>query len=72
MQIRFEIDDKEATRYIAWREDHDKVCTVMGKGSIGGRITFSFTPTSLGVAAKIKCACGVETDVTEYETGKCK
>lgn len=36
-------------------------------GAIGGALTYSFTPTTLGVVIKVKCACGKEIDVTDYE-----
>jgi hypothetical protein len=36
-------------------------------GAIGGHITYSFTPTSIGTVVKIHCI-GEELDVTEYET----
>lgn len=48
-----------------WRNNHD--CTQEDVGVIGGRITFCFTPTGLGVVKVIKCACGQRLDVTEYE-----
>lgn len=34
-------------------------------GAIGGRWTWSFTPTSIGLIVKIKCACGAEEDLTD-------
>ena len=37
-------------------------------GAIGGRIGYRFTPTSLGIAALVKCACGKEKDVTDYDS----
>ena len=37
------------------------------KGAIGGHITYSFTPTSLGDAKMIKCGtCGEEKNITDY------
>ena len=36
-------------------------------GAIGGELTYSFTPTSLGVIVKVKHAYGMEIDVTEYD-----
>ncbi len=37
------------------------------KGGVGGALTYSFTPTSLGVIVKLNCVCGDKIDVTEYE-----
>ena len=36
-------------------------------GAIGGRMTYHFTPTGLGVITAISCACGDERDLTEFE-----
>lgn len=36
-------------------------------GAIGGVLTTSFTDTTLGQICKVRCACGAETDLTEYE-----
>jgi hypothetical protein len=38
------------------------------QGAIGGRLTYCFTPTNLGTIIKIKCACGEELDLTNYES----
>jgi len=37
------------------------------RGAIGGALTYIFGPTSIGVVVKVKCACGKELDVTDYE-----
>jgi hypothetical protein len=38
-------------------------------GAIGGEITYSFTPTALGVVVKIKHAVtGNELDLTDYDS----
>lgn len=37
-------------------------------GAIGGRITFSFTPTGLGTVTKVTCnICGVEHDLSDCD-----
>lgn len=36
-------------------------------GAIGGRISFHFTPTSLGMIMTVSCMCGDERDLTEYD-----
>lgn len=33
----------------------------------GGALTYSFTPTSLGVIVKLTCVCGDKIDVTRYD-----
>lgn len=37
------------------------------QGVVGGRFTYTFTPTNLGTVVKLKCACGEEIDLTDYE-----
>ena len=50
--------------------DHQKAykheCPQVDTGAIGGRITFSFTPTALGEVTKATCVCGWEEDFTDY------
>lgn len=36
-------------------------------GAIGGPITYSFTPTSLGVVTKVTCYCGDGIDISDYD-----
>lgn len=35
-------------------------------GAIGGHLTYSFTPTSIGIVTKVKCL-DKELDVSDYE-----
>ncbi len=49
-----------------WRTDHN--CTLESHGAIGGRITYSFTPTGLGLVTKAECACGAELDLSDYDS----
>lgn len=68
--IEFKIEEKEYKNYIKWILDHKDVCKIvnpLSQGAIGGALTYSFTPTNLGMIIKIKCSCGEEIDVTEYE-----
>jgi hypothetical protein len=50
-----------------WAKEHDKICTVKETGAIGGKFTYFFTPTSLGVICKVECTCGEKYDGTKYE-----
>jgi len=36
-------------------------------GAIGGGLTFCFTPTGLGNIEVVKCACGAELNLTEFD-----
>lgn len=64
---QYALEDDELAKLNAW--DHQ--CKWHGTpdryaGAIGGELTFSFTPTSLGRIAKVRCGCGAEIDLTEY------
>lgn len=71
---KFHLDDAELEALSKWIAEHNKVCpfyddgtTISSKsGAIGGRLTYAFTPTSIGLVSKIECACGGKTDVTDY------
>ena len=56
-------EQKEQTN--KWMMGHG--CPVAHEGAIGGKITYSFTPTSLGVVEKVSCSCGVTLNLTEYD-----
>jgi hypothetical protein len=68
--MTFELDEKETKEFKEWDENHKNTCKYgdpMKQGAIGGRLTFSFTPTSIGCLVKIQCACGEEKDLTNTE-----
>lgn len=68
MQKQFHLSTEETLEYLNWKDNHDcPFADPMKQGAIGGRMTFSFTPTSLGLIAKVKCACGAELDLTHSE-----
>ncbi len=48
-----------------WADNHD--CPITYEGACGGKITYQFTPTSLGTVEKAVCSCGNVCDVTEYD-----
>jgi hypothetical protein len=60
----FGYTEKEIIEARLWESKHD--CPIAYEGAIGGKTTFCFTPTSLGVILKVKCACGTEKDFTDY------
>ena len=62
--ISYSLEDADLNKLIAWKKAHD--CTITEVGAIGGQYTYCFTDTSLGVVIKIQCACGAETDITDY------
>ncbi len=62
----FEFSDLEAASAIEWDKAHE--CSLKDdRGAIGGRLSYTFTPTSLGCIIKVKCGCGAELDLTAYD-----
>lgn len=64
--MKFEIDDKQSKLFNAWDEEHAPICLIKYAGAIGGVLTWKFTPTTIGLVTKVKCACGVECDLSDY------
>lgn len=71
----FTVDPSELKTYAEWAKEHDKHCKFYDDGSspvpkggaIGGRLTWSFTPTSLGTITEVSCACGEKCNITDYD-----
>ena len=61
----FDLTPEQIKTIDAWAYDHD--CPITYEGASGGKITYQFTPTSLGTVEKAVCTCGEECDVTEYD-----
>lgn len=62
MRMHFEISYQQEKKFNLWKSGHKKVDT----GAIGGRYTFSFSPTSLGQVVTVKDeVTGEELDLTE-------
>lgn len=67
---KFVFNKEQQVKFHEWDEAHKKRCVngdPMNQGAIGGRLTFSFTPTSLGEIQKVRCVCGEEIDLTDYD-----
>lgn len=72
----YQLEGVELQKALAWETEHNKVCPYYDdgtqpaspSGAIGGRLTYSFTPTGIGVAVTIHCACGKEANVTDYDS----
>ena len=65
----FELNEKESENLKKWDEEHYKVCPYgdpKKQGCIGGVLTFMFTPTTMGLVVKVKCACGEVKDCSDY------
>ena len=56
-----------------WMKEHDEARHIKPgqkhrySGAIGGAYTFEFTGTSLGTCVHVRCSCGEEIDVTDYD-----
>jgi len=61
----FKLSESQETKIDAWKKIHDCVHRESNQGAIGGRYTYEFIPTSIGVFCTIKCSCGKELDVSE-------
>lgn len=64
--ITFVIDEEDTKKYLEWVRNHECKLRYSPGTAIGGKTTFSFTPTSLCEIQKVKCACGSEIDLSNY------
>lgn len=70
MGYTFEITSHEVLKLKALLAVHDESCKFadpMKGGAIGGRLTYCFTNTSIGMITIIRCACGEEIPLTDFE-----
>lgn len=66
----FTLTGKQHRDIMKWQKEHETKCAYKGNvGAIGGAISYSFTPTSLGMIIKVKCSCSLRDgiDVSDYE-----
>jgi len=64
MTIQFEIEGKQATKYLKWQLKHRK-CDRKA-GAVGGAVSITFTPTGIGMLTEASCGiCGKKLDLTE-------
>lgn len=63
--MKFDIDKEQLK--LLFELDSNHVCSLKDvSGTIGGKLSYQFTPTGLGVIVIVKCACGEEMDLTDY------
>ena len=69
--MKFELTEEQQKKYKEWADTHECPYRTQDElryvGAIGGADVFCFTPTGLGVITKVKCACGAEIDLTDYD-----
>ena len=66
--VTFEINDKEWNDIQNAIKKHNKDCVIYNNdehATIGGRISYFFTPTGLGIACGVQCACGWSKECTD-------
>lgn len=66
-QMKFELDKEQMEKFKKWLKRHDKNCIYKNSKkqvAIGGRLTYHFTPTGLGVISQVHCVCGKKVDLT--------
>lgn len=65
--MEFCLTEEEENKYRSWLKEHNKICPIKYSGAIGGKISFLFTPTSLGVITQVICSCREKINLTDYE-----
>jgi hypothetical protein len=73
--ISFYINEDQAVKLLEWEIDHNKECSFYDdgtspapkSGAIGGRFSYTFTQTSLGLITTVTCLCGEKIDLTDYD-----
>ena len=69
----FPITEEEQNKIDKWIENHDiekhglttEAMKMKAGGAIGGRYSYKFTPTSIGVIGTVRCSCGDEYKFSE-------
>jgi argonaute-like protein implicated in RNA metabolism and viral defense len=64
----FPISEEESQAIVDWKREHDlkkhhlstPELRMKAEGVSGGRYTYTFIPTSIGISGTIKCSCGAK------------
>ena len=66
--MQFNVSDEDRKKIIEWKKEQDEINGSNYYGAIGGVLTYSFTPTGLGVIFTVKHdATGNELDLTDVD-----
>lgn len=60
----FDLNEVEKSRAEEFKKIHKKCYRPT---AIGGQFSYIFTPTSVGTAVSIKCICGEQENITDYD-----
>ena len=64
--VTFKLNEVEQTAANDFIEKH-LTCVKQHPSTIGGGISYIFTPTGVGTIVEIRCnICGTKTDITDY------
>ena len=63
----FSIPEEETTKITGWKIQHEQAHPMCKTAAGGGRYSYIFTPTSLGIIGEIKCMCGAVFTFRELE-----
>lgn len=62
--MKFELTEEQEKKYNEWKSTHKKV----DGGAIGGRYSFIFSPTGVGVFVRVEdAATGKYLDLNDYD-----
>jgi len=75
--MTFVIPAYEQKTAFEWSQEHKKTCSMrvdkdgnpveFPGGAAGGMTSYKFTPTGIGMAIEVFCACGASENITDYE-----
>lgn len=68
--MKFVLSETEVQKLDEWLKEHNLTCPYASsrrQGAIGNRLTYSFTPTTLGTISSVKCACGTTEILTNLD-----
>lgn len=66
----------EFQTFLKWDSNHYPKCKYYDdgtkaespQGAIGGRLTYRFTPTGIGLIIVVECACGEKINCTDFSS----